>query len=106
MKILFHFTALIAILFTAACSKETVNREGLLTRQATIVKDCTGTYLRMNEKDYQVCNLEAASSIPNGTKVTATFRYLAQCKGSAADAIVCMMYHENEGWIEVAELNR
>ena len=28
---------------------------------ATVVKDCTGTYLRINKEDYQVCNADTVS---------------------------------------------
>jgi hypothetical protein len=34
----------------------------------------------------------------------ADFKKIDECKGSAADDIVCMMLHENEGWIEVTSI--
>jgi hypothetical protein len=43
-------------------------------RSFTVIKDCTGTYLRFGEKDYHVCNLEKLSSYTDGTKVTTTFK--------------------------------
>lgn len=66
----------------------------------TVVRDCTGTYLRFNEKDYNVCNLEKVSSFPNGILVTATFKKIKNCTGGA----ICHMYHENEGWIQVEKI--
>lgn len=73
-------------------------------QSATVIKDCTGTYLRMNGKDYQVCNLETTNSIPDGKSVQVDFKKITACNGSAKDAITCMMYHQNEGWIEVEKI--
>lgn len=68
---------------------------------STVVRDCTGTYLRWGEKDYHVCNTEAVKPYANGTKVKALFFQIKECKGSAVENPVCDMYHPNEGWIEV-----
>ncbi len=90
----------IIILVTIAligCKKES-------NQPVTIVRDCTGTYLRWEGKDYQVCNLEKVSSFSDGTVVTATFKKIKDCNGSAKDAIVCNMLHANEGWIEVCNI--
>lgn len=89
---------LIAIpLLMGACKK--VNN-----RSMTVVKDCTGTYLRADNKDYHVCNLEATAIFANGAKVTATYKKIDKCDGSASKAFVCAMLHENEGWIEVKDI--
>ncbi len=91
--ILFVLTAL----FTS-CKKER-------NQTVTVERDCTGTYLRLNGKDYKVCNLEKVSSFSDGATVTATFKKINECRGSAKDAIVCFMLHENEGWIEVDKIS-
>jgi SH3-like domain-containing protein len=70
----------------------------------TVVKDCTGTYLRYKEKDYHVCNLEMTSSYENGALVTATVKKIKECKGSAMNEIVCAMIHDNEGWILIEKI--
>lgn len=70
----------------------------------TVPRDCTGTYLNYNGKDYRVCNLEAVASFPGGSSVTATFKKIKKCTDSAQDAFVCMMVHENEGWITVEKI--
>lgn len=72
--------------------------------EVVVVRDCTGTYLRKDGKDYMVCNLEQVSQFEDGTKLRASFKRINQCKGSAADQIVCMMVHQNEGWIEVLKV--
>jgi hypothetical protein len=95
-NLLFLSLILLTALFPA-CKKER-------NQTMTIVRDCTGTYLRLEGKDYQVCNLEKVSSFSDGTLVTATFKKIKECNGSAKDAIVCLMLHPNEGWIEVEKV--
>ncbi|KAA5535017.1 hypothetical protein F0919_10490 [Taibaiella lutea] len=84
-------------LVLTSCSKAT-------NKNAIVVRDCTGTYLQIDGKDYQVCNLEKVAAFQDRTAVTATYKKLAECNGSAKDAIVCMMLHSNEGWIEVTDI--
>lgn len=66
-----------------------------------LVKDCTGTYLNIDGKDYQVCNVEKTAKFEDGAEVKVKYRKLSECSGSANDMIVCMMNHANEGWIEI-----
>ena len=67
----------------------------------TVIRDCTGTYLRWDGKDYQVCNLEKVSSFPDSAAVTVIFKKMNKC-GSAKDIdFSCSMMHPNAGWIEV-----
>lgn len=73
--------------------------------EATIVRDCTGTYLRYNNKDYHVCNHDKLAAYPDGKKLLVSFKKINQCSGSAAEENVCHMLHENEGWIEVQNRN-
>lgn len=81
----------------SSCKKET-------NQTVTVIRDCTGTYLRLNGKDYHVCNLGKVTSFPTGTTVTATFKKLTECNDSDNTAAVCYMLHENEGWIEVTKI--
>lgn len=91
-KIIFIATA-ITLLTLVACKK--VKNETM-----TVVRDCTGTYLRLNEKDYNVCNFEKVSSFPDGVSVIATFKKIKNCTSRA----VCLTFHENEGWIHVEKI--
>jgi len=90
-------TLLVLTTLFSSCKKER-------NQIVTVERDCTGTYLRLDGKDYQVCNLEKVSSFSDGATVTATFRKIKECNGSAKDAIVCYMLHANEGWIEVDKI--
>ena len=92
--------SLIAIaLMPAPCS---CHKESL--QEMTVVRDCTGTYLRLDEKDYHVCNTEKVDGFVNGSKVKAGFKKIKNCNGTASEAIVCLMFHQNEGWIEVGKI--
>jgi hypothetical protein len=103
MKLLSLITA--CLLFSAAtisCSKR-VCYEPPAGSDMTVVRDCTGTYLQQDGKDYLVCNLSAVDPFPTGTKVKASFTRVTECK-EASDRIVCMMFHANEGWIQVTSI--
>jgi hypothetical protein len=97
MKNILYLMFLSLILGSMACKKE--NKVSM-----TVVRDCTGTYLQKDGKDYHVCNLEKVKNFDDGTKVTASYKRLKECKGSGIDQIVCLMYHQNEGWIEVIDI--
>jgi hypothetical protein len=63
-----------------------------------VVRDCTGTYLRDDGKDYHVCNVGKLSKFSDGETVDATYHVISSCN---SDEVVCMMLHPNQGWIEV-----
>jgi len=97
MKVIMLILIPVVSLLLISCEKER-------TEKVTVIKDCTGSYLRFDGKDYLICNREKAEPFSDGTIVTATFKAIKNCTGSAKDAIVCMMYHQNEGWIEVEKI--
>lgn len=87
----------IVLLFTLfSCNKEQY-------QNMTVVKDCSGTYLQIDGKDFHVCNEEKLSSFSSGTNVTASFKKIDNCM-ALAEKCVCKIYHKNEGWIEVVNL--
>jgi hypothetical protein len=57
----------------------------------------------MNKKDYRVCNFEKLNSFKDMASITATFRKIENCP-SADSSIVCDMFHQYEGWVEVVEV--
>lgn len=69
----------------------------------TLLRDCTGTYIRWQGKDYRVCNIKKVASFPDGSAMTATFKSIdyEECNGAAKDEIVCTMLHISEGWVEI-----
>lgn len=86
----------IVILFSS-CRKEKLDR-------MTVVRDCTGTYLRFEEKDYHVCNISKLASYSDGAKVKVSFNRIEQCTLPNDGQAICEMMHINEGWIEVKEI--
>ncbi len=96
MKALPLLTTTLILLFTA-CNKEPL-------QQGILIRDCTGTYLQINNKDYHICNPEKVDGGPSSSPIEASYKKLSVCKGSAADAITCMMLHPNEGWIEILQV--
>lgn len=89
-----------ALLLMSATCKKSVNIP------MVFIKDCTGTYLRYNDKDYHICNTEKVEGFTNGDTVIAKFTKLKECNGKAKDGIICMMYHANEGWIEIQSVDK
>lgn len=96
-RILFSGALLLASVAVLSCNKER-------NKKMTVIRDCSGTYLRFNEKDYRVCNLERVADYEDNANVTVTYKKLEECTGTGADAIVCAMYHPNEGWIQVIKI--
>jgi hypothetical protein len=95
MKITNVILAIFLIVIATACSK--VNNKDM-----TVIKDCTGSYLRFNGNDYHICNIEIVENYDNGTEVEASFKKIDECPD--CDEVVCEMLHHNEGWINVTKI--
>lgn len=65
----------------------------------TMVRDCTGSYLRINEKDYQLCNPEMLTDFADGSTLHLEYQLVDSCKEQTPSGPVCAMYHEKEGWV-------
>jgi len=62
-----------------------------------VIKDCTGVYLRFENKDYPICNSNFVSHFSNGTVVKASFVKVGRDSKCEADKeIHCMMIHPFE----------
>ncbi len=89
---------LLAICFlTSSCKKER-------NIEATIFIDCTGTYLRINKKDYKVCNLEKTENYTHGQTVEVIFKKMHDCDGSGNLPSVCELYHQFVSWAEIVKI--
>ena len=82
---------------TISCKKER-------NIEATLITDCTGTYLRINSKDYKVCNLEKTENFTHGQTVEVTFKKLDDCNGSGNLQSVCHLYHQFDSWAEIIKI--
>lgn len=59
----------------------------------TVIKDCTGSYLRFNDKDYPICNEMMLDGFSNGAIVRANVIKIKECNN---DRIHCCMVHPHE----------
>ena len=73
----FLVTTLTTILLTTLISCSKVNNKNM-----TVIKDCTGSYLRFNGKDYHICNIEMVESFANGVEVEGSFEKIDDCENN------------------------
>jgi hypothetical protein len=91
-----HILFALPLLFLLSCQKEKADN-------AMVLKNCTGVYLQIDGKNYQVCNDEKLNAYKQGDLIDASFRHIDDCD-ALAGRTVCAMAFPNEGWIEVARL--
>lgn len=94
MKNIISIIFLILLISFVSCSK-------VSNKNMTVIKDCTGSYLRLDGKDYHICNIESVEDYESGTEVKASFKKIDDCQ---YDYAVCEMLHLNEGWINVTKI--
>ncbi len=75
---------------------------GKTNKDVTVIKDCTGSYLRLNDKDYKICNDDIVANLNSGTEVVASFKKVDDCEDGFQ--AICEMYHAHKGWIKVTEI--
>jgi hypothetical protein len=85
-------------ILTLACAK----KNGV---EASITRDCTGTYIRIQDKDYLVCNINSVAEYNEGDKVKVSYKVVTDCPEKEG-LMVCMMYHENEGMVRILKVRK
>lgn len=85
MKAIIFILATI-LLGTTSCKKRTRGN-------MTVIKDCTGTYLRLNDIDHAICNEDKLDKFSNGTVVSASF---VKDDKYVSDKVHCAMVHDHE----------
>ncbi len=78
------------LVFATSCKK---NVEG-----AEVIRDCTGTYLKIGNEDFKVYNIEILDDYPEGSTVNAHYKKIPEFEEEGA---VCMLYHEYSASIEI-----
>ncbi|MFK5878218.1 MAG: hypothetical protein QM478_01845 [Flavobacteriaceae bacterium] len=68
-----------------------------------IIRDCSGTYIRMNEMDYKVCNDKTLVDFENETILNLSFIDVNKCR-LPENIAVCMLYHEHVGSVRILEI--
>jgi hypothetical protein len=85
---------MITLLTGFACTKSDM-------QEAIIVRDCTGTYVRINNQDFFVCNKEKIADFKDGEDVKVSVQTLDGCN---SNDVVCMMFHESAGFVKVKQV--
>jgi hypothetical protein len=91
-----------ALLLTMLVTVSACKRE--FTNEASIERDCTGTYLSILYTRYKVCNPEKIANISAGTAVEVSFKKLRKCDGSGDFSPTCELYHHFDAWAEITDI--
>lgn len=70
---------------------------------AVLDRNCTGTYLEVDDRSYRVCNVEKLSSYENGDMIDVHFRVTDECDN--LDEVICMMAVEYDASVEILSVN-
>lgn len=77
------------------------------TETVTVVKDCTGTYLRFNNRDHPVCNYEALEDVASGSEAEITYVRAGKNNCDGRERPVCAMPHHypvDDQWLIVKKV--
>lgn len=88
-------TCIFSILILSSCGKFSGN--------ATVIRDCTGEYLRIDNRDYLICNPSKVNEYENGSSIEVKYDMLDECVSDPYNA-VCFMYHESHGAIQITSI--
>jgi len=83
-------------LFFLSCSKD------FLQVNAIVEKNCTGSYLKIGDKFFYVCNQSKVESFANGQTITVSYEILEGC--STKGTPNCDLNFNYEGIIEIKEI--
>lgn len=97
MRILIRVFTFMVISLLVSCNRE-------FNQPAQVIKDCTGTYIRFEGKDFQVCNTSITDPIADNAEVLTSFKVIKNCDRDDEDLPKCMMLHEFEEWVEVQKI--
>ena len=70
-------------------------------KKVTVIKDCTGSYLRIDNKEYFVCNPEKINNVESGKEIEVNYKFSSQCDDGL---IRCAMVHENNGRVKIEKV--
>lgn len=95
MKKLVCFLTILAVSLFISCGKK--NYE-----PATVVRNCTGTYLRINSKHYFVCNPQKIASYGDQSQIKAAYAICSQCSDGYFH---CEMLWPFDGYLIIDKVN-
>ena len=92
------FSILTIVIFTfISCSKDDY-------KEGKIIKNCTGSYLNIDDKEYLICNSEVVVDFNNDTEVLVDFTLIDNCNNN--QGTICMMVYNYNGTISVNEITK
>lgn len=91
------FTVAIAAIMVSACNKS----KG---PNATVIRECAGVFLKIDGKDYNVCNSDKLKRYPAGARIHVGYNHISECANPDYDAPLCLVGYPSEGWIEITEV--
>jgi hypothetical protein len=80
--------------FLTTCSKDSD------LQTAIVKKDCTGTYLVVDGKNYDLCKINQVANFPDGATVKVKFK-MTECNFSCNNYAICMMVRPSQGCIDI-----
>lgn len=98
MRPFYIFLVIVLCSFTS-CKKDSYSN-------ATIIKNCTGTYLRVLDKEYKVCNVKKTATFEDQQKVLANFSLTKECKSEDFSGGICAMAYPFEGLINIIDIKK
>lgn len=99
MKFFIKMAFLVIITSASSCKKESYSN-------ATVIKNCTGTYLRVLDKEYKVCNSKKIANFEDQQKVLANFSLTKECKSENFLGGICSMAYPFDGLINVIDIKK
>jgi hypothetical protein len=97
-KSIFAFAAF--AIFSLSFSACTRSCKEVGTQKAQVIRNCTGTYLRVEDKDYLVCNLNLLTQYADNEQIEIGIHHIAECP-DLNNKTICMMVYPNAGIVEV-----
>lgn len=88
--------------FLTSCSPKTFS-------SLTVIRDCTGTYLRKDSVDYPVCNVRELEGFSDGTAVHVSYQMHQKDRWcQAQESVQCLMIHpfQTGEWIEIRKAKK
>ena len=91
------FVALLAFIFSIqSCSKK--------AKTVEVIRNCTGTYLEINNAEYLVVNPSSIEFIETNSKISVDYQIEAQNDPLNEGLTICAMHYSYDGYVRVLKL--
>ena len=62
-------------------------------RKVTFVRDCTGSYIRIDSNDYKICNYQDVQKFESGDVLKVSYDSIGKCENTNPEQLTCKMAH-------------